>query len=679
MARKPTLGITPALQSKLSAKLATSALTDADGKALGLQLFTETAVKALSLPFNVEGFKIPYYDVNGDALSFYRYRYLDDTRKGFDLLTGKKAMRYAQPKGTDPELYFPPLIDWAKLAPNVDIPLLITEGELKAACATKHGYPTIGLGGVWSFQSTKNTQPLLPAFSDFELNGRAIYIVFDSDVVNNPDVVAAEIRLSRRLTERGAVVFICRLPEHEDVKKLGLDDYILLYGVDRFREEVLDGAFPYAESAVLHELNGKITYVKDPGFIYDYDMNMRMSPGAFKDHAYSNVHFWESRATKNGETMVKMPAAKAWLEWPHRGECRGLLYSPGQPRLTEDGLLNTWVGWGPSEPEPGNVEPWHDLMRHLFDTDAGALKWFTQWCAYPLQNPGVKLATAAALWGSTHGSGKTLVGHTLMRIYGKNSVELKDADLESTRFEWAENKQFALADDISSRGDRKMMRRLMVMITQKYLHLDPKYIPSYFIVDLINYLFTSNEPDALFMDDQDRRFFVHEVRAGKFLPFREYVKWRDSEEGICALWDYLLNIDLSDFEPQAPAPDTIGKSSMIEVGKSDLGAFVYELRANSEQLLSRANLKGDLFTSQELHLLYDPAGTKRASANALARELKRAGINPPANGSKIRLADGSMRMVYAVRNGDAWNKSTWKAACDHYDKNHPARKQGVKF
>lgn len=667
------------LKKLLRHKLATSDLTEADGKQMGLQLYTADACSKLGLPASAAGFRIPYFDLHRRPTKFFRFRYLQDTRKGFDALTGKKPLRYAQPNHSETEAYFPPFVEWKDLAPNVEIPLIFTEGELKAACATKHGYPTIGLGGVWSFQSKKHGQALLPVLSSFDFKDRVVYIVFDSDAATNPDVVGAELRFAARLTEAGAVVYICRLPGHADVQKVGLDDYIVLNGVEALREQVLDQAFEYAGSEVLHGLNRRVVYVRDPGLIWDHDNYQRLSPGAFKEHAFSNVHYWEKRVTKAGESLVKVPAAKAWLEWEHRSECRGLTYAPGRDRITEEGLLNAWKGWGVSAPCAGDVTPWHTLLKHLFGSDKDALAWFEQWCAYPLQNPGAKMATAAAIWGPVHGSGKTLVGHTLMRIYGKNAAELKDSDLEDDRFEWAENKQFVLADDVTGGVDRKLMRRLMTMVTQKYIRLNPKYVPSYFIPDTINYYYTSNQPDALFMDDQDRRFFVHEVRSGKFLPYKEYVRWRDSDEGIAALWHYLLDLDIDEFDPQAPAPSTQGKETMIEIGKSDLGAWVYELRTNTDQVLAKANFSGDLFTAQELHLLYDPANEKKASANALARELKRAGIHPPATGSKLRLPDGSMRMAYAVRNTDEWLERSWSEACQHYAEHHAMVKRGKKF
>lgn len=661
-------------------KLAASELDAEDARLLRFESVTAEQCKQLKLPAAAAGFKIPYFDINGKLTKFFRVRYMEDTRTGFAKLTSKKPMRYGQVPGTINELYLPPFIDWNGIANDKEVPLLITEGELKSACATKHGLPTIGLGGVWCFQSTKARQPLLEGFDWFAWQGRTVYIVFDSDAATNPDIVAAEARLARRLIDRGATVMVARMPSDDETKKVGLDDYILFHGIDALQSEVLDNAFEYDASAVLHELNQRCIYVRDPGFVWDRDMRQRLTPSAFKEHAFANVHYWETRATRTGASQVKVPAAKAWIEWEHRSECRGILYSPGGASVTPEGYLNTWEGWGVPEPLPGDVAPWHDLMRHLFGNDKDARHWFECWCAYPIQHPGAKLATAVLLWGITHGSGKTLVGHTLMRLYGsKNSSEIHDHDLENNRMEWAQDKQFILGDDIVAKGDRKLMRRIMTLVTQKTIRLDIKYIPSYAIPDTMNYMYTANDPDTFYMDDGDRRFFIHEVLAGKYAEYRDYVRWRDSDAGIAALWHYFLGYNLGTFDPQAPAPNTKGKLEMQELGKSDLGSWVRELRENGEALLVKAGIKSDLVTAPELHMLYDPTGSKKTTVNALARELKRAGFRAPATGSKLRLSDGTMRMAYVVRNWAKWEKATWGEACEHYNSTHPNLNKKEKY
>lgn len=647
-------------------------LTLADAKKLRMRLCETSDAKTIKLPAAKAGYVIPYFDLDGKQTKFYRYRYLEDTRTGFAALTAKKPLRYGQPANSINEVYLPPLTSWRRLAGAPAIPLLITEGERKSACATKHGLPTMGLGGVWVFQSNKATQPLLPIFNQFQWAGRDVYIVFDSDAATNPSVVAAENRLAKRLTELGAVVRIGRIPQANG-SKVGIDDYIVAHGVEQFKSDVLDNAELHAQAEALHSMNERVVYVRDPGLIWDHKNLQRISPQAFTGHAFSNQWYFETRQSKQGETMVRVKTAQAWLEWEQRAEVPKIDFCPGEGRITDHGLLNTWSGWPLGEPVEGDVSPWHELMENIFGEQKYAKEWFEQWCAYPLQHPGAKMTTAALIWSVEHGTGKTFVGNALLRIYGVNGAELKDSDLDDERNEWAADKQFVLFDDITGRGDRKLGRRLMTMITQKYIRMNPKFIPSYSISDRINYFFTSNDPDALFMEDHDRRFFIQEVQGDKLDDeFRyRFVAWLESDEGARALWAYFMDLDMSGFDPYGDAFITDAKREMISVGKSHLAAWIEELRTDPESTLRRVKAKGDLFTAKELIAWYDPMGDKKVSANAIARELKRAGFLKPATGNDIRTRNGKMISTYVIQNASKWKESTWSAACDHYNENHP--------
>jgi hypothetical protein len=106
---------------------------------------------------------------------------------------------------------------------DAHMPLVITEGELKAACVYKHGL-FCRLGGVWSWKSKKEDVYLLPVLQDIASRHteqtkdgerklpRTVNVAFDSDAVSNPNVHAAENALAHELTQLGADVYICRIP-----------------------------------------------------------------------------------------------------------------------------------------------------------------------------------------------------------------------------------------------------------------------------------------------------------------------------------------------------------------------------------------------------------------------------------------------------------------------------------
>lgn len=77
----------------------------------------------------------------------------------------------------------------------------MTEGEFKAAAATLAGFPTIGLGGVWSIGSKKRRQFLIPGLDRFVWKSGKLVIVFDSDAYRREDLVGSLFNVA----ERGSV------------------------------------------------------------------------------------------------------------------------------------------------------------------------------------------------------------------------------------------------------------------------------------------------------------------------------------------------------------------------------------------------------------------------------------------------------------------------------------------
>jgi Domain of unknown function (DUF3854) len=111
---------------------------------------------------------------------------------------------------------------------NPAVPLIITEGPIKADAAVSAGLCCIALLGVWSWRG-KNEDGGKVALPDWEylaLNGRTVYVCFDSDAMLKPQVHGAMARLGRFLGHRGADVAYIYLPAGAYGAKVGLDDYL---------------------------------------------------------------------------------------------------------------------------------------------------------------------------------------------------------------------------------------------------------------------------------------------------------------------------------------------------------------------------------------------------------------------------------------------------------------------
>jgi phage/plasmid-associated DNA primase len=132
-----------------------------------------------------------------------------------------------------------------------NIPLRITEGELKAEAATYHdpARVTIALGGVSSWQDRRKggteSEPL-PELQQVPLKGRQVRLCFDSDY-DKPQVAIALQRLADWLAGQGAHVVIEVLPNGLDAERLGLDDLIYRHGPEVFRAIAVIARCPFKE------------------------------------------------------------------------------------------------------------------------------------------------------------------------------------------------------------------------------------------------------------------------------------------------------------------------------------------------------------------------------------------------------------------------------------------------
>jgi putative DNA primase/helicase len=131
-----------------------------------------------------------------------------------------KAVKYETAHGTKIRVNVHPQI--LRTLREKTIPLFITEGAKKADCAISQGLACLSLSGVWNWRSGAE----LADWNAIELRDRKVYLAFDSDWHQNPQVRKALIDLGAMLTRRKADVLYILLPSSNG-QKVGLDDFFV--------------------------------------------------------------------------------------------------------------------------------------------------------------------------------------------------------------------------------------------------------------------------------------------------------------------------------------------------------------------------------------------------------------------------------------------------------------------
>ena len=418
---------------------------------------------------------------------------------------------------------------------------------------------------------------------------------------------------------------------------------------------------PATLDILLESLNSEIVLVLDTLEIAEINpapnqTSLRfMSPADFKNTAYA-----DRLLVRDGR---RLSIASEWVKWPRRRTVNRTVYEPGQPRITPDNNLNTWFP-SPNIPKAGDLTLWHRYIDHVFAPDPTYRDWFLAWLAYPIQHPGAKLNTAAVFWSTETGTGKSTLAYIMKEIYGQHNCSLlREADFDSKFNGWAVGKQFVEVDEMpaGSLRARKRADLLKSLTTRSRIPVDLKFQNRYEIRDTINYFYTSNHIESLYLDPQDRRFFVHDLGRAK-LPeefFRaELGPWLKAG-GFAAIHHYLkheidlarpivggnpYSLELRPFSPNADAPHSTARRQAIEGGFSDAEQWINELLENPIPALGdRAHLT--IFTARELYDIFrNQCPDARMGHAAFGRELTKRNMRLN-DGTQVRLRDEEMRDI----------------------------------
>ncbi len=210
--------------------LRASAISDEVAAARGYRSI-ETQAELARLGFgrtqaSVPALLLPVWGVTGEIATY-------QVRPDMPRISGGKRVKYEIPAGSRMVLDAHPVCRLR--LPDPKVPLFITEAIRKGDAAASKGLCCIALLGVWNWRGTNDLggKVVLSAFEAIALNGRDVYLVFDSDAWTKPSVATALQRLRDFLAGRDADVHVLRLPAGSGGVKTGLDDYFAAgYTVD---------------------------------------------------------------------------------------------------------------------------------------------------------------------------------------------------------------------------------------------------------------------------------------------------------------------------------------------------------------------------------------------------------------------------------------------------------------
>lgn len=260
--------------------------------------------------------------------------------------------------------------------------------------------------------------------------------------------------------------------------------------------------------------------------------------------------------------------------------------------------LNTWQGW-PMKPKKGGCDCLLGLLEYLCrndDNSAEVYHWLLCWLAYPLQNPGAKMASAVIMHGP-QGTGKSTFFNCISKIYGDYATVLNQRGLEDKfNSDWSDSKLFILAEEVVTRAEMwHIKNELKELVTGEWIRINPKNIAAYRQRNQVNIVYLSNENQPLPIDNDDRRHLVVYTPVALSEQFYDDVFQEIENGGIEALYDYLLHLDLTGFHPKKRPPMTQAKKNLMLLSAASEVRFINEWIIGDLPLPVCPVLSGDLY------------------------------------------------------------------------------------
>lgn len=241
--------------------------------------------------------------------------------------------------------------------------------------------------------------------------------------------------------------------------------------------------------------------------------------------------------------------------------------------------LNLWTGW-PMKPKQGECKLLLQTLEYLCSKESNSddlLWWIIKWMAYPLQNPGAKMASALILHGP-QGTGKSLIFRTLAKIYGRYSTVIGNSGIEDKfNADWSDSKLLILAEEIATSADKwNIKNELKELVTGDTVRVRAMHMNAYHQKNQMNLVFLSNEDLPIPIEQDDRRHCV--VYTPPALEKSHYTAALEEIDngGVEALYYFLMNVDLTGFTRHTPPPSSTAKQNLISLSLPSDRRFIKE-------------------------------------------------------------------------------------------------------
>ena len=332
-----------------------------------------------------------------------------------------------------------------------------------------------------------------------------------------------------------------------------------------------------------------------------------------------------------------------------------MAFHPGETAIfTHEGrrYANTFLDCFPTPIEPMADELARiDWLFNRID-DSAYRSWLLQFFAHVVQRPGVKIRTAPLIWSKTEGNGKSTIAHTIPRLLvgSEYYTEVDQGELNSDFNDYLIGKWVVALTEFraGTRGERAAIsKKTERWIADDTLAVNPKGTKGHSVPNHLVVTASTNSDDAAQIDEHNRKWAVHALNAPpmtedeKAWLFEGFLR---TPRAPAVLRHYFLNYPITTFSPNADAPKTAARLSMIEASIApDLELLIAAFEEKSEPLTKEVVLTREVGDYVRRHCQAKPSNIR------IGRLL----CAPPFNGKSKQYFTGKAS-YRAVTFNDKW-------------------------
>jgi hypothetical protein len=286
----------------------------------------------------------------------------------------------------------------------------------------------------------------------------------------------------------------------------------------------------------------------------------------------------------------KLPYIAEWRAYVKCRTYEALDFLP-PPLQCPDNVFNLYTGLLIEKTKPDGKE--HDItpilnhIDYLCNSEHIVTKHLLYLLAQIAQQPGL-LNEVAVVLHSLPGTGKNLLLECFFRVIFSIKYLLTTSQLENSvtsRFSSVPNKIGVVLDEVKFKTAAEVENVMKNFITAPTLEWEQKGVKAITVRNFARYFFLSNDAAPIKITAGDRRYFV--IRCEAEPKPRQYYKdilapALHDPQTMRAFYDYLMNIDLSEWDPK-DIPMTESKKDLMMVSNDPILTFIQDFVESHEE------------------------------------------------------------------------------------------------